>query len=67
MAQFRIETVFDSLVGKFRVEVYYPSDATTPVVVSNPIYSSHEQAMADSVEVFKAGFPEQPITAWREQ
>jgi hypothetical protein len=67
MAQFRVETVFDSSVGKFRVEVYYPSNATTPVVVSKPIYASHEHAMADSIEIFKAGIPDQPITAWREQ
>lgn len=66
MAQFRIESVFDSFTGKYRVEVYYPSDAATPFVVSNPIYTSHDHAMADSVEIFKAGFPEQPITTLRE-
>lgn len=66
MANFRIETVQDLTSGLYRIEVYYPFDNPAPLVVGNPIYTSHEQAMADAVEIFKNGLPtEQPVTARR--
>jgi hypothetical protein len=64
MANFRIESVVDAASGLYRIEVYYPFDNPTPLVVGNPIYTSHEQAMADAVEIFKNGLPaDQPVTA----
>jgi hypothetical protein len=65
MAQFREETVLDKDSGLYFVEVFQEGD-TTPLVVGNPIYSSHEHAIADSVEIFKKALPDQPITAWSE-
>ncbi|MCT7328018.1 hypothetical protein [Ralstonia mojiangensis] len=66
MANFRIETVMDIGTGLYRVEVYYPPESAAPFVVGNPIYPSHEAAIADAVEIFKNGLPpNQPITARR--
>lgn len=65
MAQFRIESVFDSNTGRYFVEVYHEG-GDVPLVVGNPIYLSHEHAMADAVEIFKTAMPDQPITAWVE-
>jgi hypothetical protein len=64
--QFRVETVFDHATGRYFVEVYKDGE-TVPLVVGKPIYASHEQAMADSVEIFKSAIPDQPITAQRRQ
>lgn len=65
MAQFRLESVLDHKTGLYFVEVYQEG-ASTPLVVGNPIYRSHEHAMADAIEIFKSAIPEQPITAWAE-
>lgn len=62
MAKFRIETVLDPSNGLFKAEVYYPDNSAVPIVVSGAIYVSHEQAIADTVEIFKRSFPSQPIT-----
>lgn len=67
MAQFRVETVQDPATGLYRAEVFYPADASVPLVVGNPIYQNHEHAIADAVQIFKDGFKNQPITAWRSQ
>jgi len=66
MAQFRVETVLDPKTNRYFVEVYKEGESE-PFVVGNPIYLSHEHAMADAVDIFKNGFPDQPITAWRSQ
>jgi len=66
MAKFRVETVLDKNTGLYFVEVYQEGQ-DEPLVVGNPIYFSHEHAMADSIEIFKQSMPNQPITAWREQ
>ena len=65
MAQFRLESVLDHKTGRYFVEVYQEG-VSTPFVVGNPIYLSHDHAMADAVEIFKSAMPEQPITAWAE-
>lgn len=63
MAQFRVETVFDGKTERYFVEVYQEGESA-PLVVGNPIYLSHEHALADSVAIFKAALPQQPITTW---
>lgn len=64
MAKFRIESVLDPKTGLYFVEVYQ-EEKKTPLVVGKPIYMSHEHAMAESIEIFKKGLPDQPITEWR--
>jgi hypothetical protein len=66
MAQFRVETVQDPASGLYRAEVFYPTDSATPLVVGNPIYRSHEHAMADAAKIFKDNWPDKPLTAWTE-
>lgn len=63
MAKFRVETVLDKTVGKYYIELYL-EDNDTPLVVSQPIYITHEHAISDAVEIFKKAMPDQPITAW---
>ena len=63
MALFRVETILDKKVGKYFVEVYQEG-TQEPLVVGKPIYSSHEHAIADAVEIFKKTMPDQPITVW---
>ena len=53
MAKFRIETVLDKLTMKFRAEIYYPENSASPVFISEPIYSNHDQAQADITELFR--------------
>ena len=62
MANFGVETVRDKKTGMFFAELYYPDDAIEPIAKTQPVYSSHEQAIVDSVNMMKAAFPEHPIT-----
>lgn len=62
MAQFRIETVLDPKTNRCFVKVYKESESK-PFAAGNPICLSHEHAMAYVLEIFKKGFPDQPITA----
>ncbi len=66
MAQFRVETVLDNNTNLYFIEVYQEGSAE-PLTVGQPIYSSHEHAMADAVEIFKTAMPDQPISGWREK
>ncbi len=66
MAQFRVESVLDNDTGLYYVEIYQETK-DKPFAVGKPIYSCHEHAMADSVEILKTALPNQPITAWREK
>ena len=66
MAQFRVETVLDGEAGRYFIEVYQDGKVA-PLVVGNQIYLSHEHAMTDSVEIFKAALLGQPITTWIKQ
>lgn len=65
MARFRVETVQDPQTGLFRAELYFPEDASVPKAVTKPIYVSHEHAAEEVIEMFRSGFPDQPITASR--
>lgn len=65
MAQFRLESVLDHATRRYFVEVYHDSE-DVPFVVGNPIYLSHEHAMADAVAIFKTAMPDQPLTGWTE-
>ncbi len=55
MVKFRVETVLDNVTGYYFKEVYC-GEESTPLVVGKPIYRSHEQAMADAIQIFKNGF-----------
>ncbi len=61
MAIFRVETVFDSNTNKYYVELYYPSDATDPVVTTDPIYPSPEVAEQETLKLMKKSLPGQPV------
>jgi len=65
MATFRVESVLDPQSGLYFVEVYYPDSASTPFVISKPIYQSHDQAAEDALRIFREGFPDQPLQAKR--
>lgn len=51
--QFRCETVKDPKTEKIFLEVYYPKDAETPFVTTDPVYFTHEQAEEDALRIFK--------------
>ena len=53
MARFRVETIVDPSTGLIYAECYFPEDAKTPFVTTNPIYTSHEQAEEDIIATFK--------------
>jgi hypothetical protein len=52
MAKYRIETVIDKTTMKFRAEIFYPENSASPVFISEPIYSSHDQAEKSIVQLF---------------
>jgi hypothetical protein len=54
MVKFRVETVLDNVTGYYFKEVYC-GEESTPLVAGKPIYRSHEQAMADAIQIFKNG------------
>lgn len=58
MSKFRFETILDSSSGKIFVEMYYPDSATTPYCVTEPIYSSHEEAESAILEEMKKSISE---------
>jgi hypothetical protein len=62
MTKFRVETVLDNVTGYYFKEVYF-GEESTPLVVGKPIYRSHEQAMADAIQIFKNGVEGQPVAA----
>lgn len=53
MAQFRVEFVQDEAKGKLSAELYYPPEATEPLVRTRPIYRSEEDALLGVVNLFK--------------
>lgn len=61
MARFRAETVFDGKSGKYFVELYYPENATEPLVRTRPIYPSHEVAEQETIRTMKEALPTQPV------
>jgi hypothetical protein len=63
MAKFRLETVFDSTLGLFAAELYYPDDATEPFVKTSPMFRTHEAAATHVIKAMKEALPDQPIKA----
>ena len=63
MAQFRLETVWDSNTGVFKIEIYYPNDAKEPMAVSPSVFRTHEEALPRAVDLLKEGIPNQSISA----
>jgi hypothetical protein len=61
MARFRAETVLDPNSGKYYVELYYPDNATEPLVTTDPIYPSHEVAEQETLRLMQEALPTQPV------
>lgn len=53
MATFRVETVSDPETDNIYAKLYYPSDSEIPIAETLPIYSSHELAEKEVLEIFK--------------
>ena len=51
--QFRCEAVKDPETGNIFLEVYYPKDAETPFVTTDPVYLTQKQAEEDALRIFK--------------
>lgn len=58
--QFRVETLQDAKSGRYYVEIYYPETEAAPYVTSTPVYTSHEEAEKDVVNLFKKAFASSP-------
>jgi hypothetical protein len=56
MARFRAETVYHQKTNRYFVEIYYPDDAATPFLATDPIYPSHEVAEASILEHMAKAF-----------
>lgn len=62
MMDYRVEAIADQASGLFYVEVFYPSNATTPVAKTKAVYASLEEARRRGEEAITATFPEHATT-----
>ena len=53
MAQLRVETATYPNTGKVYAELYYPENELVPIAVTEPIYPNREEAVKQSVKMFK--------------
>jgi hypothetical protein len=61
MARFRVESVLDSITGKYFNELYSPETATTPMATSAPLYQSFQAAEDGAVDLMQRAMPGQPV------
>lgn len=61
MAKFRTESVLDKNTGKYYIELYYPDNASEPMVATDVIYPSHEVAEQETLRLIKEALPDQPV------
>ena len=54
MPLLRIEAVEDEKSGRYYIEVYFPSDADTPYVTTEPRYQSAAAAENDTIAILAA-------------
>jgi hypothetical protein len=59
----RVETILDTASGLYRVEVYYPDNATVPFVSTAPTFRSFDEAEQHAIDTFKRTFPDKPVTS----
>lgn len=57
MASIRIETVTDDASGQVYAEVYSGNDST-PVMRSEPAFASHDDLIAQILEMYRTHFPD---------
>ena len=65
MADYRIEALPDPESGKYFVQVFAPSTATTAVVRTKPIYHSLEEAQRLVGETITAVIAKNPEPEWK--
>ena len=54
MPLLRIEAVQDEKSGRYYIEVYYPADADSPYVTTEPRYQSAAAAENDTIAILAA-------------
>jgi hypothetical protein len=54
MPLLRIEAVQDEKSGRYYIEVYFPADADTPYVTTEPRYQSAAAAENDTIAILAA-------------
>jgi hypothetical protein len=54
MPLLRIEAVEDEKSGRYYIEVYFPADADTPYVTTEPRYQSAAAAENDTIAILAA-------------
>jgi hypothetical protein len=53
MEKFRVETAISPASGLIYAELYYPDDTATPIATTEPVYTGHQQAETDVINMFK--------------
>ncbi len=53
MARLRVKTAIHPKTGKVYAELYYPDDQAVPIAITEPIYPNSEEAVRQSIEMFK--------------
>ena len=53
MEKFRVETAINPISGLIYAELYYPDNAAAPIATTEPVYTGHQQAETDVVNMFK--------------
>jgi len=53
LARLRVKTATCIKTGKIYAELYYPAEEITPIATTEPIYPNSEEAIKQSVEMFK--------------
>jgi hypothetical protein len=54
MPLLRVEAVEDEKSGRYYIEIYYPADADTPYVTTEPRYQSAAAAENDTIAILAA-------------
>ena len=53
MARLRVKTATCINTGKIYAKLYYPAEEIVPIATTEPIYPNTEEAIKQSVEMFK--------------
>jgi hypothetical protein len=54
MPLLRLEAVLDTKSGQYFVEIYYPADASSPYVTTEPRYQTAVAAESDTIAILAA-------------
>jgi hypothetical protein len=65
MADYRIEATADPATGLYYVQIFCPSNATTAVARTKPIYSSLEEAQRRVGETIAAAIKNNAEPEWK--